>query len=125
MACPPRLVESQNRCTSTRRGVLRPSASHTSLKLGKRSGKSVRISAATSPRKPRGRRIRARVTPVKVSAGTLFEDFECKALAKFHPRRPQDRAHGFCRATLSANYLAKVLGMNAQFQNGDLLALNC
>src|SRR5258705_2547000 len=125
MACPPRLVDSQHRRTFMRRGALRPSASHTSRNFGSRSGKSVRISAANSPRRPRGRRIRARVTPVKVSAGTLFEDFECKALAKFHPRSAQDRAHGFRRATLPANYLTKVLGMNAQFQNGDLLALNC
>src|SRR6266478_6395644 len=124
MACPPRLVESQNRCTSTRRGVLRPSASHTSLKLGKRSGKSVRISAATSPRRPRGRRILARVTPVKVSAGTLFEDFECEAFSEFHSCRAEDRAHGFRRASLSANHLAEILGMYAQFKNGHLLAFN-
>src|SRR5579872_1673841 len=123
MACPPRLVESQNRRTFVWRGALRPSTSHTSRNFGSRSGKSVRISAASSPRKPRGRRIRARVTPVKVSAATLFEDFECKALAKFHSRRAQDRTHGFRRATLPANHLTKILGMNAQFQNRNLLAL--
>src|ERR1700731_2617579 len=124
MAWPPRLGESQHRRIFVRRGARRPSASHTSRSFGSRSGKSVRISAANSPRKPRGRRIRARVTPVKVSADTQFEDFECKAFAKFHPRRAQDGAHGFRRTTLPANYLAKVLGMNAQLQNGDLLALN-
>jgi len=30
----------------------------------------------------------------------------------------------FARATLPANYFTKILGMNAQFQNGTLLALN-
>src|SRR6266481_1600014 len=124
MAWPPRLVESQHRRTFMRRGALRPSASHTSRNFGNRSGKSVRISAANSPRKPRGQRIRARVTPVKVSAGTLFEDFECKALAKFHSRRAEDRTHGFRRASLPANYLAEILGMYAQFKNGHLLAFN-
>src|SRR6266404_6340840 len=113
-----------------------PSGSTTSIRLAftsMRTQNSAASGTKTSPSlvstasngKPRGRRIRAKVTPVKVSAGTLFEDFECKALAKFHPRRAQDRAHGFCRATLPANYLTKVLGMNAQFQDGDLLALNC
>src|SRR6266581_4225497 len=124
MAWPPRLVESQHRWTFMRRGTPRPSASHTSRRFGNRSGKSVRISAATSPRRPRGRRILARVTPVKVSAGTLFEDFECEALSNFHSCRAEDGAHGFRRASLPANHLAEILGMYAQFKNGHLLAFD-
>src|SRR5260370_352916 len=85
------------------------------------------VSAASNgapPRSRRGRRILARVTPVKVSAGTLFEDFECEALSNFHSCRAEDGAHGFRRASLPANHLAEILGMYAQLKNGHLLAFD-
>src|SRR5260370_38650629 len=108
MAWQPRLVESKHRLPFMLRGTPWPSASHTSRNFVKRSGKSVRISAATSPRRPCGRKILARVTPVKASACTLFEDFEREAFSKFHSRRAEDGSHGFRRASLPANHVAEI-----------------
>src|SRR5579863_9212487 len=124
MAWPPLLGASQQRRTRTRRGALRPSASHTSRNFGRRSGKSVRISAATSPRSPRGRRIFASVTPVNSSAGTLFEDFKRKAFPDFHPGGAEDGANGFRGASLPSDHFAQIFRMHAQFQDGDLLPIH-
>src|ERR1700730_12390128 len=110
MAWPPRLGEIQQRCTRTSFGSPRPPARHTSRSFGKRSGKSVRISAATSPRRPRGRRILASVTPVNFSAGTLFEDFKRQALPNFHSGGAEDRTDGLRRPPLPSNYLAQIFG---------------
>src|ERR1700686_2507913 len=124
MAWPPRLGVSQQRCTRTRRGAARPSASHTSRNFGKRSGKSVRISAATSPRRPRGRRILASVTPVNSSAATLFEDFKRQALPNFHSGGAEDRTDGLRRSPLPSNHFAQIFGMHAQFEHGYLLPIH-
>src|ERR1700694_1802628 len=124
MAWTPRLGDSQQRCTRTSRGALRPSASHTSRSFGKRSGKSVRISATTSPRRPRGRRILASVTPVNFSAGTLFEDFKRQAFSNLHPGGAEDRTDGLCRAPLPSNHFAQIFGMHAQFKHGYLLPIH-
>src|SRR5579863_4320380 len=124
MACPPRLLESQQRCTRTQRGAPLPPAGHTSRSLGRRSGKSVRIWAATSPCNPRGRKILARVTPVNFSVGLLFEDFKSEALPNFHPGGAQDGTDGFRRTPLTANHFAEVFGMHAQLEDGDLLAVH-
>src|ERR1700686_953347 len=124
MAWPPRLGVSQQRCTRTRRGALRPSASHTSRNFGKRSGKSVRISAATSPRRPRGRRILASVTPVNSSAGSLFEDFKRQALPNFHTGGAEDRADGLRCPPPPSDDFAQIFGMHAQFQHGDLFPIH-
>src|SRR5579864_3878827 len=124
MAWPPRPGESQQRSTRTRRGVPRPSASHTSRNFGKRSGKSVRISAATSPRRPRGRRILASVTPVNSSEDSLFEDFKRQALPNFHTGGAEDRADGFRCPPLPSDDFAQIFGMHAQFKNGYLLPIH-
>src|SRR5713101_6679156 len=107
-----------------RRGAPRPTASHTSRKFGKRSGKSVRISAATSPRRPRGRRILARVTPVNFSAGTLFEDFKRQALSPSAPGGAENRTDGFRCPPLPSNHSAQIFGMHAQFKNGYLFPIH-
>src|SRR5580658_7905960 len=105
-------------------GSLCPSVSHTSRSLGRRSGKSVRISAATSPRRPRGRRILASVTPVNFSAGTLFEDFKRQALPNFHTGGAEDRTDGLRCPPLPSDDFAQIFGMHAQFQHGDLFPIH-
>src|SRR5665213_2478967 len=124
MAWPPRPGESQQRSTATRRGSLCPPASHTSRSFGKRSGKSVRISEATSPRRPRGRRILASVTPVNSFAGNLFENFKRQAFSNFHPGCAENCTDGFGRPSLPSDYFAQVVGMHAHFQNRDLLPIH-
>jgi len=72
-------------------GCAPASASHTSLNSanvqGNQSGfrRPLRAKAAWAQNSRQG-------TPVKVSAGTLFEDFECEALSKFHSRRARSCA---------------------------------
>src|ERR1700722_9799097 len=61
MAWPPRLVLSQQERIATLLGSDFPSHNSADFSFLRRSGKSVRISAATSPRTPCGRRIRATV----------------------------------------------------------------
>src|SRR5216683_3219168 len=98
--------------------------SHTSRNFDRRSGKSVRISAATSPRRPRGRRILASVTPVNFSAGTLFEDFKRQTLPNLHSGGAEDCTDGLRRPPLPSYHFAQIFGMHTQFQHGDLLPIH-
>src|SRR5215472_9944958 len=124
MACPPRLDESQHLRTPICCGAPGRPASHTSRNFGSRSGKSVRISAATSPRRPRGRRILASVTPANSCAEGLFEDFKREALPDLHSSCAEDRADGLRGPPLPSNHLAQIFGMHSQFKHGDLLPIH-
>src|SRR5437016_4697468 len=105
-----------------------------------RSGKSVRISAATSPRRPCGLVIRATAkylssagTPAALSgpapAGLargraegrspcLFQDFQRKPLFQLHPRGSENGSNGAGGPTLLADYFSEVRRVHLQFQDG-------
>src|SRR5579871_2040586 len=124
MACPPRLGASQHLRTRIFREETRSPTSHTSRSFGRRSGKSVRISAATSPRNPRGRRTRASVMPVNSVAAGLFEDFKREALPDLHSGGAEDGADGLGGPPLPSDDLAQIFGVHSQFQHGHLLAID-
>ena len=44
--------------------------------------------------------------------------------SQLHAHRAQDRADGFGRASLASNYLPEVTLMDAQLEDGKLLAFN-
>src|SRR5277367_75463 len=117
-AWPPRLVVSLHPRKPICRDPVRAFHSSTEGNSPRRSGKSVRISAATSPRSPCGRRMRATVTLGVSSVATLFEDFQRVALLQLHAGGAQKRANRFGRAALASDHLAQVFGMNAEFQHG-------
>src|SRR6266568_1985434 len=105
-----------------------------------RSGKSVRISAATSPRRPCGLVIRATAKYLS-SPGTapalsgsalarlargraegqspcLLQDFQRKPLFQLHPRGSENGANGAGGPPLLADYFSEIRRVHFQFQDG-------
>src|SRR6266568_5888494 len=105
-----------------------------------RSGKSVRISAATSPRRPCGLVIRATAkylssagTPAALSGPSadglglaraegqspcLLQDFQRKPLFQLHPRGSEYGANGAGGPPLLADYFSEIRRVHFQFQDG-------
>ena len=85
----------------------------TSFNFVRRSGKSVRSSAASSPLLPRGRS-RCATAKKRGWSGTLvFDDFEGEAFVVFGAGGGKKRANGFGGAALAADNFAEVVGVDA------------
>src|SRR5947209_659839 len=65
-----------------------------------------------------------RPLPIVAIRSSIFQDFECKALADFHTGCTKQSTHGLGGAALPPNYFTKVFGMNTQFQNSGLRTLD-
>src|SRR5580658_7939582 len=56
---------------------------------------------------------------------TLLEDFERQPFADFHSGGAENRADGFGRAALAADYFSEIARIDAQLENGYLFAFDC